>query len=120
MVGTVEVSILYLFLILAAASADDFGDGVFQALDGGDHILQVLLIAVAAATDVVQHHAGIAAHLHAFAAEGNDTGYAGGDAVYIDGDIAPALADGVEDGDAGVNVTADGVDTDIQVLIARV
>ena len=44
----------------------------------------------------------------------------GGDAIYIDGDIALALADGVEDGDAGVNIAADGVDPDVQVLIGSI
>ena len=68
----------------------------------------------------MQHHAGITAHFHPFSAQGNDSRNAGSNTVYVDSDVAPTLSDGVENSNTGIDIATNGIDPDIQVLIAAV
>ncbi|EJX00160.1 hypothetical protein EVA_11726 [gut metagenome] len=115
----VEVGRLHLFLVAVGAVGDDFPDGILQALQLPDHVAQVLLVAVASAAHVVQHDACVSAHLHPPAAEGDDTGNAGGNPVDVDGHVALAAADGVEDGNARIDFPSHGIDVYLDMGIHR-
>ena len=57
----------------------------------------------------------IIAHLHGLAAKGDDGGHAGGDAVHVDGNVGLAVLQGIENGDARINLAAVAVDTHVHL-----
>lgn len=63
----------------------------------------------------MKHQTGITAHLHGLAAKGNDGGHAGGDAVHVDGNVGLAVLQGIENGDARINLAAVAVDTHVHL-----
>ena len=49
------------------------------------------------------------------AAKGDDGGHAGGDAVHVDGNVGLAVLQGIENGDARINLAAVAVDTHVHL-----
>ena len=115
MILAVKIHRADFLLVLAHTGGIHLAKGILKRLDLTDAVLHLILVAVTAALDTVKHQTGITAHPDGLAAKGDDGGHAGGDAVHVDGNVGLAVLQGIENGDARINLTAVAVDTHVHL-----
>ena len=110
--ASVEVSMRHLLAADAHAAADDVGYRGLERRYLVNQRLQLRLVAVAAATHVVDHHPRIAADGHLGCSQGYYAGYRRGKPVDGHGDGYTGTQYGIVDGNARIDVAADRVHAD--------
>lgn len=119
---TVKVGELDLLRRHSALAADHIRQGAFKTFYEIRALAHITGTSLAGTGDRMQHKAGVPGHMQRLAAKGYDAGDGGSQAVYVYVDIGRAVLQGIENGNAGEDLSAHRVDmyVDVRVFLGEI